>query len=209
MTLQEILKAKGVADDAIEGILADMKANKIYTTTHENMDVRYPKLKGDFDNLTAQHGESTKLIDQLKAGTKDNEALQGKITNYEAQIADLMKQLNDQKIDAAMERKLAAAGAKPEDYGYLKYLWREKGEITLDDQGDIKGADDAIAGLKTQRPAQFEAGGGQKQIEVQKLPAHKPNGDTMSKAEFLRKPYAERAAFAAENPDAYNNLMNH
>lgn len=209
MTLQEILKAKGIADDAIEGIIADMKANKIFTTTHENMDVRYPKLKGDFDNLTAQHGESTKLIDQLKAGTKDNEALQGKITNYEAQIADLMKQLNDQKIESAMDRKLAAAGAKPEDYGYLKYLWREKGEVTLDDQGEIKNADDVIAGLKTQRPGQFESTQKDKQINPQPLPGRNQGDGKMTKAEFLRKPYAERAAFAAENPDAYNSIMNH
>ena len=209
MTLQEILKAKGLGDDVIEGIIADMKANKIYTTAHENMDVRYPKLKGEVDNLTARDAESTKLIEQLKVGTKDNEALQGKITNYEAQIADLVKQLNDQKIDAAMERKLAAAGAKPEDYGYLKYLWREKGEIALDDQGEIKGADDAVAGLKTQRPAQFEAGQKGKEITPQPLPGRNHENGQMTKAEFLRKPYAERAAFAAENPDAYNNLMNH
>lgn len=209
MTLQEILKAKGVADDVIEGIIADMKANKIYTTMHENMDVRYPKLKGEVDNLTARDAESTKLIDQLKAGTKDNEALQGKITNYEAQIADLVKQLNDQKIDAAMERKLAAAGAKPEDYDYLKYLWKQKGEIMLDDQGEIKGADDAVAGLKTQRPAQFETGQKGKEITPQPLPGRNNGDGQMTKAEFLRKPYAERAAFAAENPDAYNSIMNH
>lgn len=209
MTLQEILKAKGMADADIEATIGEMKQNKIFTTTHENMDVRYPKLKGDFDNLTAQHGESTKLIDQLKAGTKDNEALQGKITNYEAQIADLTKQLNDQKIESAMDRKLAAAGAKPEDYGYLKYLWREKGEITLDDQGEIKNADDVIAGLKTQRPGQFEATQKDKQINPQPLPGRNNGDGKMTKAEFLRKPYAERAAFAAENPDAYNSIMNH
>jgi hypothetical protein len=31
----------------------------------------------------------------------------------------------------------------------------------------------------------------------------------MTKGDFLRKTYAERAAFAAENPDAYKSIMNH
>lgn len=210
MTLQEILKAKGMSDEDIESVIGEMKQNKIFTTTHENMDVRYPKLKADHDALTSQHGEATKLIDQFKAGAKDNEALQGKITSYESTIADLTKQLNEQKLDAAMDRKLTAAGAKPEDFDYLKFQWRKKGEITLDDNGEIKGGDDAIAGLKTQHPVQFNSVNNQREIDEHQLPdRHKQDQGDMTKAEFLRKSYAERAAFASENPDAYKSLMNH
>jgi len=191
----------------IEATIGEMKQNKIFTTTHENMDVRYPKLKADHDSLVAQHGESTKLIDQFKAGAKDNEALQGKITSYEAQIADLMKQLKEQKVDAAMDRLLTAAGAKAEDLDYLKFQWRKKGEITLDDNDEIKGSDDAIAGLKTQHPVQF-AVAEQRELQPHKLPDRKAEDGGMTRSEFLRKPYAERAAFANENPDAYNTIMN-
>lgn len=208
MTLQEILKAKGMSDEDIESTIGEMKQNKIFTTSHENMDVRYPKLKSDHDNLVAQHGESTKLIEQFKAGAKDNEALQGKITSYEATIADLTKQLNEQKLDAAMDRKLTSAGAKPEDFDYLKFQWRKKGEITLDDNGEIKGGDDAIAGLKTQHPVQFSSPNNQREIEEHQLPdRNKQDQGGMTKAEFLRKPYAERAAYANENPDAYKAIM--
>jgi hypothetical protein len=210
MTLQEILKAKGMSDEDIEATIGEMKQNKIFTTSHENMDVRYPKLKADHDTLTSQHGEATKLIDQFKAGAKDNEALQGKITTYESTIADLTKQLNEQKLDAAMDRKLTAAGAKPEDFDYLKFQWKKKGEITLDDNGEIKGGDDAIAGLKTQHPVQFTAANTQREIEEHQLPdRNKQEQDGMTKAEFLRKPYAERVAFANENPEAYKTIMNH
>ena len=210
MTLQEILKAKGMSDEDIESIIGEMKQNKIFTTAHENMDVRYPKLKADHEALTTQHGEATKLIDQFKAGAKDNEALQGKITSYESTIADLTKQLNEQKLDAAMDRKLTAAGAKPEDFDYLKFQWRKKGEITLDDNGEIKGGDDAIAGLKTQHPVQFTSANNQREIDEHQLPdRHKQDQGGMTKAEFLRKPYAERAAFANENPEAYKTIMNH
>ncbi len=209
MTLQEILKAKGMSDEDIEATIGEMKQNKIFTTSHENMDVRYPKLKADHESLTAQHGESAKLIEQFKAGAKDNEVLQGKITSYEATIAELTKQLNDQRIEAAMDRRLTAAGARAEDLDYLKFQWRKKGDITLDDNGDIKGGDDAIAGLKTQHPVQFESAAQQREIQPHKLPDRDKGEGGMTRAEFLRKPYAERAAFAAENPEAYNQIMNH
>ncbi len=209
MTLQEILKAKGMSDEDIETIIGEMKQNKIFTTIHENMDVRYPKLKADHDNLTAQHDESTKLIDQFKAGAKDNEALQGKITSYEATIDNLTKQLNEQKIDAAMDRKLTSAGAKPEDLDYLKFQWRKKGEIALDDNGEIKGAEDAVAGLKTQHPVQFTSTTDQRELQPHTLPDRKQDNGEMTKAEFLRKPYAERVEFANKNPEAYNTIMNH
>ena len=206
MTLQEILKAKGLDDESIESVIGEMKQNKIFTTQHENMDVRYPKLKADHDNLTAQHGESTKLIEQFKAGAKDNEALQGKITGYESTIAQLQQQLKETQMDAAI--KVALLGAKAVDVDYMTFKLKEKGELELDEQGNIKGIDDKLAGLKTQFPNQFESGTAQKEIQQQKLPDRKTEGNTMTKAEFLRKPYAERAAFAAENPDAYNTIMN-
>ena len=206
MTLQEILKAKGIADDIIESIVGEMKANKIFTTSHENMDVRYPKLKADHDNLTAQQGESTKLIEQLKAGTKDNESLQGKITAHEATIAKLQEQLKQTQLEAAIQ--VALVGAKATDIPYLTFQLKQKGELELDDQNQIKGIDDMLAGLKTQFPAFFETGSTQKQIDQIRLPDRKPDKGAMTKAEFLRKPYAERAAFATENPEAYNTIMN-
>ena len=48
MTLQEILKAKGLDDTAVESVIGEMKQNKIFTASEENLDVRYGKLKGDF-----------------------------------------------------------------------------------------------------------------------------------------------------------------
>lgn len=206
MTLQEILKAKGMDEEAIESTIGEMKQNKIFTTSHENMDVRYPKLKADHDNLTTQHGESTKLIEQLKSGTKDNEVLQGKITAHEATIAQLQAQLKQTQLDAAV--KVALIGAKATDVEYMTFRLKEKGDLELDEQGQVRGIDDKLAGLKTQYPGFFESASTQKQIEVQKLPDRKPDGGTMSRSEFLRKPYAERATFAKENPEAYNTIMN-
>lgn len=207
MTLQEILKAKGMSDADIESTIGEMKQNKIFTASEENMDIRYSKLKTDHDNLVAQHGESTKLIEQFKAGAKDNEVLQGKITAYESQIAQLNQQLKQTQVDAAVQ--IALLGAKATDVDYMTFRLKEKGDLELDEQGHIKGIDDRLAGLKTQFPAFFESADQQRELQPHKLPEHQQNDNGMTKSEFLRKPYAERAAFANENPDAYKALMNH
>ena len=207
MTLQEILKSQGLSEEQIETITGEMKQNKIFTASEENLDIRYSKLKADHDSLSAQHGESTKLIEQMKADAKGNEALQGKITGYESTIANLQEQLKQTQMEAAI--KVALLGAKAVDVDYMTFKLKEKGELELDEQGQIKDIEDKLAGLKTQFPTQFESVTEQREIQVQRLPDRKEESGTMTKAEFLRKPYAERVAFANENPEAYNTIMNH
>lgn len=205
--LQEILKARGIADADIEAIMGEMKQSKIFITSHENMDVRYPKLKKDHDDLTIQHGESTKLIEQLKNGAENSEAMQSKITSYEQQIAKLQAELTEAQVVSAAKLALINAGAT--DVGYALYKLQEKGKLELDDKGEIKGIDDMLAGLKTQAPAAFGGANGQAQVVQHKLPPHdQGSGAAMTRAEFLRKPYPERAAFQAENPEEYKTIMN-
>lgn len=161
-------------------------------------------------NLTSRQTELDKangLIEELKKGTKGNEALQGKITSYESQVAQLQAELEKTKLDAAI--KVALLSEKAMDVDYLTFKLKEKGELSLDKDGKIKGIDDMLAGLKTQFPAFFGSADDQREIQPHKLPDHKKDEGTMTKAEFLRKPYAERAAFANENPEAYNTIMNH
>ena len=40
MTINEILKAKGISDETVADILAAMKENKIFTAGEENLDIR-------------------------------------------------------------------------------------------------------------------------------------------------------------------------
>ena len=168
MTLQEILKAKGLSDEDVESIIGEMKQNKIFTTAEENIDIRYGKLKGDHDTLTKQHKEATDLIEQLKKDNAGNAELQGKITGYETTIADLTKQLEQEKVDSAL--KIALLEAKVQDVDYLTFKIKEKGEVKLDENGKIKGFDDTIAALKTQFPNQFVTVDDQRQIDPQPLP---------------------------------------
>lgn len=205
MTITEILKAKGLDDNTINGILEDMKANKVFTASEENLDIRYGKLKTEHEGVNKQLGEANALIDELKKSNKGNEALQQKITDYEGQVATLQAELEQTKLDAAIKVELLSSKAL--DVDYLTFKLKEKGELALDENGKIKGWDDKIAALKTQFPTQFEVSG-QKRYEEYKLPGDQGDGQAITKESLLKKPYAERMKIFNENPEAYKNAMN-
>lgn len=204
MTLQEILKANGVGDDSVAAILAAMKENKIFTAGEENLDTRYQKLRTAHDAQAKQITEATALIEQLKAGTKDNEALQGRIGQYETQVQALAKELEAAKIDAAI--KVALAGAKAKDVEYMAFKLREKGDLTLDDHGNIKGIDDMLAGLKTQFPDHFETADTGKNIQVQRLPSGGAGSDGITKEDFAKMGYSARVKLRETNPELYEQF---
>ena len=143
MTLQEILKAKGLDAKAVEETIDEMKQNKIFTASEENLDIRYGKLKTDFDALTKQHGESTTLIERMKKDNAGNEALQSKITEYETKVQQMETELQQTKIDSAL--KVALLEAKVSDVDYLTFKIKEKGELKINEDGKIKGIDNAEA----------------------------------------------------------------
>lgn len=204
MTLQEILKAKGLDDKAIEGVIGEMKQNKIFTSAEENLDIRYGKLKTDFDALTKQHGESTALIEQMKKDNAGNEALQSKITEYEGKIQNMEKELQQTKIDAAL--KVALLEAKVTDVDYLTFKIKEKGEVKLGDDSKIKGIDDTIASLKMQFPQHFSSET-KKKIDENKLPDGDPDKNHgVTKEQFDKMGYQDRLKFFNENPDTYKEF---
>ena len=191
MTLAEILKAKGISDDIIKAIQEDMKSNKIFTASEENLDVRYGKLKTDHDGKLAELSEAQKLIEDLKKSNKGNEGLQQQVSDYESKVTQLQAELEKTKLEAAIKVELLASKAL--DVDYLTFKLKEKGELELDENGKIKGWDDKIAALKTQFPTQFEAAGG-KRYEERRLPGdqdHDGGSEPKSLAEALRMQYEE------------------
>lgn len=131
---------------------------------------KYDALQAQLDGKTTELDTANGLIAELKKGTKGNEELQGKITGYEAQVQQLQAELEKTKLENAIQ--LALRDAKAVDPDYLAYKLREKykpEELTLDENGKVKGMDDKLAGLKTQFPTQFESAGNKKVIE-NKLP---------------------------------------
>lgn len=174
--------------------------------------------KGKYEALEAQlSGKQTELdtanglIEQMKKGVKGNEELQGKIAQYEKDVAVLQAQLAQTKLDSAV--KVALLAEKAVDVPYLTFKLNEKLKaegktLELDENENIKGWDDILSGLKIQLPTQFESSA-QTKVEVNKLPDAATGVSGITRSDFLKKSYAERAAFAKDNPDAYKTIMGH
>lgn len=153
-------------------------------------------LSGKESELTAANA----LIEQLKKGTKGDEALQGKITAYETQVQGLQEELAKTKVDAAI--KVALLSEKAVDVDYLTFKLNEKlkedgGKLELDENGGIKGWADKVADLKTQFPKMFEdasaGSAGGKKYEERRLPGGDGNNNLEPKnlAEALQQRYEE------------------
>ena len=203
MTIAEILKAKGIDDATINSILEDMKTNKVFTASEENLDIRYGKLKTDHEGKLAELTEANNLIAELKKSTKGQEDLQGKITAYETQVTQLQAELEQTKLDAAIKVELLSNKAL--DVDYLTFKLKEKGELALDESGKIKGWEDKIAALKTQFPTQFETTGSKKYDE-HKLPEDGNHEGTVTKDTFAKMGYQDRLKLFNENPAAYAEM---
>lgn len=213
MDINEIFRAHSIADDTITAILADMKANKLFLTSEENMDIRYPKLKTQHEGTTKQLEEALATIETLKKSTKGQEDAQKVIHEHEEREKALIAELEKTKLEAAVKVELLSSKAK--DVDYLTFKLNEKlkkdGEtLTLDDSGAIKGWEDKLNGLKTQFPAMFESGegndGGYQVYEPNKLKKGDDGELTPTKESFKAMGYEERVALKKKNEQLYKQL---
>lgn len=193
--LTDILQAQGLSEDQITAISKAMKDGKVYIAGEENLDVRYGKLKNDYDALVAKDGESTQLIEQLQKDNKGNAALQQSVTDYQKRLAEAEAKLNQQALEYALRVKLMGEDAQDVDYLVYKAMeahpeWKEHPENAMDEAGQIKGGDDIVAGLKTKHPTQFSAAKPAPKVDPQPLPGgddRKPAPTNL--AEALRQQY--------------------
>lgn len=153
---------------------------------------KHDALQAQFDGQKTELETANGLIAELKKGTKGNEELQGKISGYETQVADLQKQLQETKTKSAV--KVALLSEKAIDIDYLTYKLYEKlnaegKTLELDENDKIKGWDDLLSGLKTQLPAQFETKKGG-QVDPNPLPdGDQRKTEPQSLADALRMQY--------------------
>lgn len=204
-TINEILTARGLDETTVNSILNDLKENKLFFTSEENMDIRHGKLKAQYEGQGKQLEEALATIETLKKSTKGQEDAQKQIAEHEAREKALLEELEKTKVLSEARFALKDAGAM--DVDYLLFKLQEKGELALDEHGKLKDWDDKLAGLKTQMPTQFESKSGKKNIVENKLPGENGGGDAVTRESLLKMPYAERMKVYTENPEAYKAAM--
>lgn len=201
MNLKEIMLANGIDNAVIDKIAQEMKANKIYTASEENLDIRYGKLKNEHTALTQQTSDLQAQIaqfEQLKA------QLTAQADEANRKIAEMQSENAKIKTDYALERALMEA--KVQDVDYLKYKLKEKHPdgFKLDANGKIESINTVIDDLKVQFPNQFVKT--EKKIEEKKLEKSDNDNGGISSEQFSKMNYHERAKLFKENPEQYAEL---
>lgn len=204
MTLAEILKQNGVAEDTIRAIQNDMKAAKLFTTGEENADIRLGKLKGEHESVRQQLEAAQQKIAALEADKAEHSGSQEKMDEMHRQLEAAQAALQKSRMDAAIHIALMRSGAS--DIDYMTWVLQQKGDaLTLDNKGNIDGWNTTLADLKKKYPKQFASGGGRTVVEY-RLPdqdGHAP----LTRSEILKMPYAERVKTFEENQEGFRAAM--
>ena len=192
MTLQEILAAQNLNEEQIAAIEAAMKENKIFTSGEENIDIRYSKLKGEHDTKIKELEGAQNLIKQLQESAKDNENVQTKIKEYEAQIQQLQADAAKTKLDYAIKVNLLEKNVNPDSIDYLLFkINQDNKELKLDENDKLQGID--FDELKTKYVSHFKAedSNASKRLDPNSLPqGGEPNNEPKSLADALKQKYS-------------------
>ena len=201
MNLKEIMLANGIDNAVIDKIASEMKANKIYTASEENLDIRYGKLKNEHTALTQQ---ATDLQSQIAQFEQLKAQLTSQAEEANKKIAEMQSENAKIKTDYALERALIEA--KVQDVDYMKFKIKEKHPdgFKLDENGKIESINTVIDDLKVQFPNQFIKT--EKKIEEKKLEKSDDNNGGISSEQFSKMNYHERAKLFKENPEQYAEL---
>lgn len=206
MEFKELLKAQSLTDEQINNITAKMKEEKIYTTSLENADERYTKLKGQKADLDEQIKAANTTITELKKNNKDNEALQQTIQDHEATIENLKKESAQKDFNYALDSALKDNKCK--NAKALKAL------LDLDNikfnEGKLEGLEGQLTALKesdgylfdTSNPAPGNTGGAGNHPRVV------GGAGEVTKADLMKMPYSKRVEFFNNNKEEFNRLMN-
>jgi hypothetical protein len=163
-----------------------------------------------------------KLTDSEAQLLKENMALKGELKKFksaqEKAEADRLKESGQfkelhekaqaklaQRDQRLVQAELKALAVK-EGIGDLDYLkLADVSGVTIDEDGNVTGAAEAISQLKASKPALFQA--------APQIPGTPKPGSTGGQTgpatfdEYLKMPLEARAAFQAKHPSAYKALV--
>lgn len=168
---------------------------------------KHDALQALLDGKTTELDTANGLIADLKKSAKGDEALQGKVTAYEAQVNQLQEQLKQTQIDSGLKIAFMEAGGTDIDF----LIWKAKNDnggkpLELGEDGKIKGVDDLVSGLKTSAPNHFKKAGGGFMVDANPLPDSNGGNRGVTSEEFAKMGYQSRLKLKQEQPEVYAEL---
>lgn len=199
--LEELLKV--IEDEASRKSMIDKIMDENGKTINSSKS-KIEELTEQLGIKTKESDEANKLIAELKKSNQGNEELQGKIGNYETQLAQLKAENEELKLDNAIKVELLSAKAKGDDLDYLMFKIKQNNDkLTLSENGELKGFN--VEEIKTAYPSNFETES-KKKVDVNNLPKIETDNNVITKEQFDKMGYSSKVKLKQENPEMYNTL---
>ncbi|MED0681071.1 phage scaffolding protein [Aneurinibacillus thermoaerophilus] len=148
--MKELLEKLAKGEATVDEVLAAIDNDKKDYVPRSRLNEKNEEIK----QLQNQIKERDEQVEQLKKAVKGNEKLEQTIADLQKQNEEWESKYKQSQIDTAI--KLAAKDAKdPADV--LAFVNREG--LELNEDGTVKGLDEALKGLRESKPYLFESPG--------------------------------------------------
>lgn len=211
LTFEELVQAINAHNGNEANKENQIKVGNLGTGEYVNKG-KYDSLDTNYKSKEAELIAANDLIKELQKGTKGNEELQGKITGYETQVAQLQQQLADSERHYAFEVLLMDAGVQDKDareflmYKYEKKLKEEGKSLELDENKHIKGGEEIVSSMKTSSPNYFKSGTNNWKPGDNRLPEGDNGPVSVTREQFLKMGYNDRLKLKQENEQLYRQF---
>lgn len=189
MTKEELI-ALGATEELAGKIADTLKDGYIPKT-------QLDEVKKENETLKASGKEYEKQLEELKKSVGDNKALAEQIAQLQAQNAEQKKaheaEINQLKLDNAIDNALSAAGAK--NNKALRALL-DSSKLKLGDDGKVTGLEDQIAALQKSDAYMFH----DKTTKFKSFQPGNPSLPPDKNVDFSKMSYDELSAYLDQNP---------
>lgn len=193
---KEDLIAMGLTEDQAKKVLESLDGNFVTKT-------RFNEVNEENKTLKQSVADRDKQLEDLKKSSGDNAELKKQIETLQQQNADQKKtheaELNQLKLDNAIDAALMAAGAKN---GKAVKALLDVTKVKLGEDGKLTGLDEQVAAVQKSDAYLFES----KQQTKQTFKGFQPGASGEVKpgteVDTSKMTYSELVAYMAANPDA-------
>ena len=205
--MKDLLVSQGLNEEQVTNILKAMNEAKIYTTSLENVDVRYNKLQEQKKQLEEASKGYEKQLKDLQKNNADVDALNKLVEQLQLSNKELeenhSKEMYDLQFNFALEGALNSAKSKNNkalkallDMNSIKYQ-----------EGKLEGLQEQIEALKNDASYLFD---------LETAPVNtggignfsRGNNSIITKEQFRSMSYIEKMNLYNENKDLFNQLNN-
>ena len=196
---KEQLQALNLTEEQINAIIEDYGKNYVSKAQFNEKNDAYKQAKQEIENLTND-------ISTLSEANKANEALQSQIKELQdaatQREADYNESIKTLKIDTAITKALSKSGAMNETIltGLL-----DRTKIAIGEDNTITGIQEQINALKESDPYLFKQDSIKGVVPGDATPK---TNDGITKEQFNKMSYLDRAKLQESNPDLYSELSN-